>query len=419
MLKKNVFKIAAAFIMAVSLASCSKSEKSYPNDVFNEKLGTPGYAVEILGVNSNMPLPDTSLISAGRNNPYTYICKHGGAAQSIVVDVDPRDNIGDLKSVEPVDRADYTAANYNKLINNGTVYLETFLTEDKTPKCSETSPIDAIIAASEIIRPMNGQKYIAIFHSGIITKGYGSMTSLDFDVDTAIDALAQSDAIPDLTGVKVEWYGMNNVCGSQETPNEKNKNTLRKFWEAYFAKAGAEYQNMSEIYSVVNEPDSSFPNVRSVSVGEIVSIEELSCDTPADDFKGIEFPSDGSFAFKPDTAEFVDIAAAKNDIRPFAEYLRSPNAMENVVLVGTTATVGDAESSVVLSKERAEAIKALIVEEGIDAGRIQAFGGGYTDTDFVVNDLDNNNKLIEASAKLNRAVHAVSSTDTRVQKYLN
>ena len=424
MMIRRFLAFAAAAAMTMAMVSCGKESDSNiigtSGSAFDENSNTPGYMVEILGVNANCPIPDTTMLSTGRQDPYTYICEHGGSAQSIVADGSPRNAISLEYTITPLNEDDYTAANYAKLINSASAALKKKLHQDLTPKAEDSSPIDAIIAASELLHPKAGQKYIAVMHSGIISSGYGSMTNLDFDVDTALEYLEKNQAIPDLTGVKVEWFGMNNVAGAQEVPTEVNKNTLRKFWTAYFDKANANFTIMSEIYSKTVQPDSSFPSVRPVPVGEILVPDkdtEITADIVESNLP--VFPDDGNFSFKPNTAEFLNPEAARENIKPFTDYLKQPNAMQRVTLIGTCASVGDAAGAIELSKKRADAIKALIVNDGIDESRILTFGGGYTDPDFHWADLDENNNLIENVAQKNRAVFAIPSDDARAQKYLN
>ena len=48
----------------------------------------------------------------------------------------------------------------------------------------------------------------------------------------------------------------------------------------------------------------------------------------------------------------------------------------NVLVVGHTDNVGDAEDNLVLSRNRAEQVKAYLVDRGVEAGRIQVDGKG-------------------------------------------
>ena len=45
-------------------------------------------------------------------------------------------------------------------------------------------------------------------------------------------------------------------------------------------------------------------------------------------------------------------------------------------MVGHTDNVGDAEDNLVLSRNRAEQVKAYLVDRGVEAGRIQVDGKG-------------------------------------------
>jgi len=85
-----------------------------------------------------------------------------------------------------------------------------------------------------------------------------------------------------------------------------------------------------------------------------------------------------SVAFEPGTATFRDPAAARRLLTPLAKWLE-PGTSHRAVVVGTTSSEGSASkaSDLKLSRERAQAVKDVLVSLGADAGRIQAEGKGY------------------------------------------
>jgi outer membrane protein OmpA-like peptidoglycan-associated protein len=85
-----------------------------------------------------------------------------------------------------------------------------------------------------------------------------------------------------------------------------------------------------------------------------------------------------SVAFQPGTAVFRDPAAARKLLGPLAEWLK-PGTSHHAVVVGTTSSEGNASkaSDLKLSRDRAQAVKDLLVSQGADASRIKAEGKGY------------------------------------------
>ena len=108
---------------------------------------------------------------------------------------------------------------------------------------------------------------------------------------------------------------------------------------------------------------------------------------------------------------------AKNNAKKAAEFLNSYDGA--VIIVGTTSHWGSADTSIELSLSRSETIADILVELGVDRDRIQCYGGGYSDKDLVINDLDSNGKLIESLAVANRSVHLLSANHEFAKKYID
>ena len=90
-----------------------------------------------------------------------------------------------------------------------------------------------------------------------------------------------------------------------------------------------------------------------------------------------------------------------------------------IVIIGTTASVGNKSTAVTFSRKRAETIKNLIVSEGIDASRILVYGAGFSDSRLVQDDLDKNGNLDERIAPYNRAVNILDVDNTIAKSYID
>src|SRR5205823_3288991 len=83
---------------------------------------------------------------------------------------------------------------------------------------------------------------------------------------------------------------------------------------------------------------------------------------------------EGSVGFRPDVATLRDPAAAATVLAPVADALRA--APRRIRLVGTTADVGPPESRVLLATRRAEAVRDLLVADGVDPALVEVRGLG-------------------------------------------
>lgn len=110
----------------------------------------------------------------------------------------------------------------------------------------------------------------------------------------------------------------------------------------------------------------------------------------------MQFAHDSHTVLNPDSQQLKDVV----------EFMRN-YADTQVTLEGHTSLVGSAEYNQTLSEQRAEAVKALLVERGISADRINTIGYGES------RPLDTANSA--QANKVNRRVHAEVSTTKKVK----
>ncbi|WP_290056796.1 OmpA family protein [Amycolatopsis solani] len=82
-------------------------------------------------------------------------------------------------------------------------------------------------------------------------------------------------------------------------------------------------------------------------------------------------------AFEPDSAELIDRSAATAAATEVARQYRAKNGRSRITVTGYCAKYGNADGARVKSAERAEAIAALLREQGVPDGDIDTAGSGF------------------------------------------
>jgi outer membrane protein OmpA-like peptidoglycan-associated protein len=109
----------------------------------------------------------------------------------------------------------------------------------------------------------------------------------------------------------------------------------------------------------------------------------------------------GDVAFRPDSAVFVDPAAASQTVAPVAEQMVDGQLRASIT--GMTADVGDLTGQQLLSRQRAQAVADLLISLGVPADRMTVAGMGSQFPGYV-EDHDADGHLLPAAAAANRKV---------------
>jgi OmpA-OmpF porin, OOP family len=234
----------------------------------------------------------------------------------------------------------------------------------------------------------------------LVDSGLSTVAPLDFRQQGLLDAPAQDtvgflrdhQALPDLSGATVVLAGLGDTAAPQAALDTAQRTELVALWKGIAQASGA------ACVAVVDEPRSGdapadVPPVSTVAVPPPPTV------TPG---KATSLPDDGSVGFQPDTAEFRDRDAARGVLTPFAQFL-AQGPTRRLALTGTTARAGTAASQVQLSTQRAEAVKALLVELGASPDQITTKGVGSQFPGYV-NDVGPDGKQLPGPASQNRQV---------------
>lgn len=288
----------------------------------------------------------------------------------------------------------------------------------------EPSSLDLDIAAAVdlAVRTLNahakdGRKNILVLYcSGKSTCGLINMAETPIyriDIDVSVPAVAEKMKL-DMSNIdEVIWYTCG-TCGgvNQEvlSPNERAK--MEAFYDGLFRYLGAKNVTFkddlpkAEYYCFADCPVSRMDVEGTTSgLAELTVYYDI-VEEAVDTQEVILRLDDTKVAFKPDEDSFVDESAAREAVRPFAQFLCA-NPDQRVLLAGSTATGSSRDRCMALSKARSERIRSLLIGEGVDPSQIDCIGLGQEQTSLRAEDLAEDGSLVEHEAVKNRCVYVI------------
>lgn len=276
---------------------------------------------------------------------------------------------------------------------------------------NETDTLQAITRAADAVNGSNAtDKTIFVVDSGLSTSGYVNFIKNNlFDTDPSlfVEKLTEKHAIPDLSGIKLIWYGLADVCGEQTTLSAEQAFKLKEIWSAILSESSVENVEFNSTPLKAVKYNGQLPNVSEVPVP--VSDIDLGI---GNGYMTIDIESLG---FKPDTAQILDRTAAEQCLSDVIACLEN-NPSLDIVIAGSCATVGSGGKT--LSRKRADAVKKILCDQGIDESRISTIGLGSMECSLRVDDLNPDGTLNETLAKQNRAVF-IYSADSLIAEEIN
>lgn len=395
-MKKIIALVLALMLVGATFTGCS-------GKVSNEETSNTVY---IVGRHANAQPPainnstiESSVQSAIDNNTLLSVIELDG---NPIVEKDNRFTFNLKKNVSSTIKKKYVSKMTNKVI-------ECF--DNLTPKVAEVDILKAIeIAANELNSSdanTDYAKHIVVYSTGVQTTGLIDMTKFNIlsskeTVDEAIEQLSAKQALPNLEGIAIVWYNLNQVSGEQKELTSEMEANNEYLWETLISKSGGKVDFKSDNVTADNTTNYEV-GVSVVPVTEdSLNIEEYNKDS------SVVFTTD-EIAFKSDSVEFVDEEQASQAVMKIVNYMLY-NKDYNLLLAASTATVPPQNKCESFSKKRAEAVKSLIISRSnnqIDSSRITTIGMGY-ENPYHVSDTSKNGSLIEEKAKQNRAVYAMN-----------
>lgn len=394
-MKKIIALVLALILVGATFTGCS-------GKVSNEETSNTVY---IVGRHANAQPPainestiESSVQSAIENNTLLSVIELDGSPS---VEKDNRFTFNLKKNVSSTIKKKYVSKMTNKVI-------ECF--ENLTPKVAEVDILKAIeIAANELNSSdanTDYAKHIVVYSTGVQTTGLIDMTKFNIlssskeTVNEVVEQLSAKQALPNLDGITIDWYNLNQVSGEQKELTGEMKANNEYLWETLIAKAGGKVDFKSDNATATDMTNYDVGVSVVPVIEDSLNIEEYNKDS------SIVFTTD-EIAFKSDSVEFVDEEQASQAVTKIINYMIN-NKDYNLLLAASTATVPPQNKCESFSKKRAEAVKSLIISRSdIDSSRITTIGMGY-ENPYHVSDTNKNGSLIEEKAKQNRVVYAMN-----------
>lgn len=395
-MKKIIALVLALILVGATFTGCS-------GKVSNEETSNTVY---IVGRHANAQPPainestiETSVQSAIENSTLLSVIELDGGP---TVEKDNRFTFNLKKNVSSTIKKKYVSKMTNKVI-------ECF--DNLAPKVAEVDILKAIeIAANELNSSdanTDYAKHIVVYSTGVQTTGLIDMTKFNIlsskeTVNEVVEQLSAKQALPNLDGITIDWYNLNQVSGEQKELTGEMEANNEYLWGTLIAKAGGKVDFKSD-NATADDRTNYDVGVSVVPVTEdSLNVQEYNKDS------SVVFTTD-EIAFKSDSMEFVDEEQASQAVTKIINYMLY-NKDYNLLLAASTATVPPQNKCESFSKKRAEAVKSLIISRSnnqIDSSRITTIGMGY-ENPYHVSDTSKNGSLIEEKAKQNRAVYAMN-----------
>lgn len=386
---RKIWFLGAIILLTLTMAGGCSFQK--------QKDSGPIHLAVIIGAHANAPRVNTSVM----HDAVLEACAKSGSTISLIVnDGAPYASVVTI----PETKSGLSSEKYETIARERAGQI-LGMADQMFAKTAESDLLSAItLAGRQLNAEEGGRKELIIIDSGLTTAApldFSESLLENITAEQVAGLLEEQRALPDLREIDgVRFFNIGDVAEPQSRITEANRKTLIEVWDGILSKAGAK-----EIEFKTDLPLSTFyaegevPEVSTVTVMERASALVLA-EINLAEIDAVSFDEE-TIAFLADTDELVDRETAKAALEGAAAYMAGHPEFQ-AMLVGTTAKFGNLESCISLSEKRAEAVKELLVENGVDAERLETVGTGY-DNPFYKND-QKDGVLDEAVAAHNRSV---------------
>ena len=326
------------------------------------------------GLNMNSPLVQDTVYSTVRNYGFVGVVSADGEPEAVHAasyEIEEK-----YKKASP-ERLNADARSKATALIAG---MESIVANDP-----EVDYLESLRLAVRMLASLEGYetREIIVIGTGLSTVGIMDFHNnlLSADPDTVVAYLSEHAAIPDFTGLTVYWQQLGDVAAPQSELTPAQRQKLEAIYRGLVEAGGGEFVCNQMIPNPVNT-SVTYPAVTPVELPPDTPFrfepEQLPAEDDADLFAdGPWMLTEGQVGFKGDSAEYRNPEEALEVIKPFAECLCSRPDVR-ILLAGTTAGDTYSEADMVLSRQRAETVRASLISLGVDPGQILAIGLGST-----------------------------------------
>lgn len=404
-MKKAIQLIGLLIISLFGLSACGPCEFEPNNEDQSIDIAI------IVGAHANIPKPDFEVIE----EDILEACRIGGSSVTIMVDDGQpfevgSENIAKLKSGFTCEEYKNAAQrNKNKILD---------IAKQAISKEPEVDMLKALEYAVRELNTKHGKiKKIIIIDSGLSTTGVLDFTKISLETqnpEDIVEFIESKKEIPDFTKIdSIKIYGIGNVCKPQKSLSGLYREKLKAVWKGILEKGGAKE---SEIEIIDTMPSDDYFDESQIPTVSTVSIIDDSNGLEKDEFPDSKFPEE-VIGFIKDSAELKDKEKAKEALSNVISYMQLHSDCK-VLLIGTTAKVGDLQGCITLSESRALTIKHLLEESGIDGARVEIIGMGYHNPYYKREDIIEGGFDQEIAAK-NRSVIIIDRSQGTAQNIID
>ncbi len=252
------------------------------------------------------------------------------------------------------------------------------------PVTNEADTLTALSLAARGISELPGEKLLVVIDSGLQTIAPLDLANGEALYGATPDEIAESVLVPEeLKGMTVYWSGMGDTMPPQEPLTLEARQLLIDIWTAILTKAGAELVIVADPLAPVDPAVDT-----TVSVVDVQPVEGLP--------QPIQLTED-SVRFTADDYTFSEKDRARAVLAEVAARILAAPGAGLITITGTTARYDSEDVNIELSRHRAEAVKALLVEFGVPADRIVTQGYGSEWECYVPDNDAANRKVIITS----------------------
>ncbi len=364
-MKKKTMGIIVLLVVIVStlFSGCGNKNET------NHKTATV-FLIGNRACNAPVNLSSETVRTAAANTVYSY-----GMTSAIAIDGFPEIDFSYSYELPK----QYANANRQKLEADAEVKTLSLLSELYSIKAvdPEADVLESLRLAVRSLSAVDDsyEKNIVVIDSGLNTTGILNFCNniITAEPSQVAEELESKSAIPDFSGVKVLWMQMGDVCEPQQSLSPAQLVNLKNIWSAIIEKTGGVLEIHDDPTSKATEK-TEYPKVSTIDLPKETPIAYEA----KNDFTEPQFLSEEQCQFLGDSDVYVNPEKVYETVSPIAEYMINKPTFK-ILLIGTTA--GDTDNFVTedLSRRRAEAVKATLIELGVSEKNIISCGLGSSD----------------------------------------